>query len=92
VAVNDDEPTFGRGEDFRERIRREHPELADKIVERIQHRDDLVNAEAATDEVTKWLGLKWSMVGGDISPEQAFRDLDELLEKHPEYFDDDGDI
>jgi len=24
-------------------------------------------------------------------PEQAFRDLDELLEKHPEYFDDDPD-
>jgi hypothetical protein len=85
-----DESTAGRGGGFIEQIRARYPpELAEKIVERIQHRDDVDNAEAAVQDAAGSLGMEFALHRGEIDPEQAFQHLDRLLEDHPEYFDRD---
>jgi hypothetical protein len=80
-----DEPTTGRGESFREEIRSRYPaELADRILTRVQDRDDIDNAEAATSDATRRLEMEFAYYVEPVDIEQAFQVLDRLRETQPD--------
>jgi hypothetical protein len=83
-----DEPKGARGEDFIAQIRARYPaEFAEKLIAHVQRRDDLDNAEAATNDATFWAEMEFGYHTAPVDLERAFQDLDRLLEHHPDYFD-----